>query len=493
MYSQNLHLDRIQRAVLDGAVVFCAALAATWMRHDLAWIGGLGDSGNVPWSAYRFPSGLLAVTCVLMMHWQHLYTDSHSRVREALRITKAVLYACTLVLALSFFFRGYNYSRGTVFLFYPLCVVALISSRMLNRVLRRRIRANRVAARRVLIVGCGLTGRRIAQTLLENPGYYNLVGLVDDDRDKRNGALPEVPFLGTTEDLERVVPDYGIDEVIVAIPSATPERIMDLIGECLRLNVKWKVVPNLCNVMLDRIHIDHIGDLPLISLRSSKIVGFNWALKRSFDLTFASLVLIVLAPLNLTMAVLVKLTSSGPVLFKQTRVGLNGKPFTFLKFRSMRQASGTDVHRSFTTEWIYGRTGADSQPSAQINSVRSKEVGQNTHKLTNDRRITPFGWLLRSTSLDEMPQFWNVIRGEMSVVGPRPPVPYEVERYTEWHKRRLEVLPGITGLWQVNGRNSLSFDEMVRLDIKYIESWSMAQDVRIVLKTIPAMFFNRGH
>ena len=319
------------------------------------------------------------------------------------------------------------------------------------------------------------------------------MGFVDDDRDKCYGALPTVPVLGTTENLERVISDHGIDEVIVAIPSAAPERIMDLMGECLRLKVKWRFVPNLCNVMLDRMHIDHIGDLPLISLRGSRIVGLNWALKRSFDLVFASLVLIILAPLNLLMALLVKLTSRGPVLFKQTRIGLNGQPFTFLKFRSMRVATTADIHRSFTTEWIYGRTGSGTQSSAQSDSARSNDVAQKTHKLTNDQRITPLGRLLRSTSFDEIPQFWNVIRGEMSVVGPRPPVPYEVERYTEWHKRRLEVLPGITGLWQVNGRNALSFEEMVRLDIKYIESWCMAQDIRIVLKTIPAMLFNRGH
>jgi exopolysaccharide biosynthesis polyprenyl glycosylphosphotransferase len=379
-------------------------------------------------------------------------------------------------------------------LFYPLNVLALVSSRTLNRMFRRRIRANRVAARRVLIVGCGVTGQRIARALAEKPGYYNLVGFVDDDRNKRHGALPEVPFLGTTEDLERALRDHAIDEVIVAIPSAAPERIMDLIGECLRLKVKWKVVPNLCNVMLDRMHIDHIGGLPLISLRGSRIVGFNWAFKRSFDLTFASLVLIVLAPINLLMALLVKLTSSGPVLFKQTRIGLNGKPFTFLKFRSMCVANNTDAHRSFAAEWIYGRTGGTALSAEQPNGAAPAiEVGQKTHKLTNDQRITPLGRLLRSTSLDELPQFWNVIRGEMSVVGPRPPVPYEVERYTEWHKRRLEVLPGITGLWQVNGRNSLSFKEMVRLDINYIESWSMAQDIRIVLKTVPAILFNRGH
>ena len=284
-----------------------------------------------------------------------------------------------------------------------------------------------------------------------------------------------MPVLGAIRDLDRVVRENGVDEVLVAIPSASPDRIMEILGECLRLRVRWKAVPNLYDLILDRVHLDRVGGLPLIGLRGSRIVGINWAMKRAFDLAFAATAMVLLSPLFLAIALGVKLSSRGPVFYRQTRVGLRGRPFTFLKFRSMRVASSADVHRRFTADWIYGRTGGGNGAVPEAPDAATK-----VHKIVRDPRITPLGRLLRKTSLDELPQFWNVLRGEMSIVGPRPPIPYEVERYSEWHKRRLEVLPGITGLWQVSGRNALSFEEMVRLDIQYIERWSLEEDVKIV-------------
>ncbi len=155
-------------------------------------------------------------------------------------------------------------------------------------------------------------------------------------------------------------------------------------------------------------------------------------------------------------------------IHKQTRVGLRGAPFTFLKFRSIRSGSGADIHQSYTADWIYGKSGG-APAGRSVGAAVAEPVTKVVHKITRDPRVTWVGRLLRRTSLDELPQLWNVFRGDMSIVGPRPPIPYEVERYTEWHKRRLEVLPGITGLWQVSGRNALSFDEMVRLDLAYVD------------------------
>jgi len=160
----------------------------------------------------------------------------------------------------------------------------------------------------------------------------------------------------------------------------------------------------------------------------------------------------------------------------------------------MRVLSGADIHKRYTADWIYGRTGgAPARRSVGAAAAEPALDGNGVHKITHDPRVTWVGSLLRRTSLDELPQLWNVFRGDMSIVGPRPPIPYEVERYTEWHKRRLEVLPGITGLWQVSGRNALSFDEMVRLDLAYVETWTLEQDVRIVLKTVPAVLFGKAY
>jgi len=476
MYSRNLQLAKVQLALLDALVVFASVLGATWLRHSSGGVSPLGEPIVVPWSAYLFPAALLSVAFVVLFRYQGLYTVRYGRLVEAFRMVKAATIATMAVLTLTFFYRGYSYSRATVLIFYPTCLVLLTVSRNLHRAYRKALRAKREAARRVLIVGFGSVGRHLASALLDDPGYYQLVGFLDDDPAKRGEGIGEVEVLGATCDLARIAAEREVDEVIVAMPSAPQDRIMDLVGECLRLRVRFKVVPNLCDLMLERVEVDDVAGLPLVGLKGSSIVGFNWAIKRAFDLSFASLILLAASPLLLVIAAAIKLTSRGPVLYRQTRVGRDGRPFPFLKFRSMRMATDADIHRRFTADWIYGRTGAAPATASPI-----------VHKIVRDPRVTAVGAFLRRTSLDELPQFLNVLAGNMSVVGPRPPIAYEVERYTEWHKRRLEVLPGITGLWQVSGRNKLSFDEMVRLDVEYIETWSLEQDVKIVLKTIPAL------
>jgi lipopolysaccharide/colanic/teichoic acid biosynthesis glycosyltransferase len=193
--------------------------------------------------------------------------------------------------------------------------------------------------------------------------------------------------------------------------------------------------------------------------------------------------LIAFAPFFLVIAALVKLTSKGPVFFRQQRIGQHGVPFTFLKFRSMRNGNDASVHKEYVRKLIAGE--ADQKPVAGN--------GTGVYKLTNDKRITKVGAFLRRTSLDELPQFINVLRGEMSLVGPRPAIGYEVEAYDVWHRRRiLEAKPGITGLWQVEGRSRVKFDDMVRLDLRYANNWSPWMDVKILLRTPVAMFFTEG-
>jgi lipopolysaccharide/colanic/teichoic acid biosynthesis glycosyltransferase len=207
------------------------------------------------------------------------------------------------------------------------------------------------------------------------------------------------------------------------------------------------------------------------------------AVKRTLDVIGSALALIVLSPLLAAIVVAVKLSSPGPVLFRQTRIGQYGIPFTFLKFRSMHAVNDAGIHRDYVTRFINGR--ADAR--------LSDTNGRATYKLTHDPRVTRLGAFLRRTSLDELPQLFNVFRGEMSLVGPRPPIPYEVEVYDLWHRRRLlEVKPGITGLWQVSGRSSRCFDDMVRLDLRYAKGWSAWLDVKILLRTPRAVISGQG-
>ena len=206
-------------------------------------------------------------------------------------------------------------------------------------------------------------------------------------------------------------------------------------------------------------------------------------IKRVMDVVGSSLALIVCAPLLLIVALAIKLSSKGPVFFKQRRVGQHGECFTFLKFRSMHVGNDPSVHKEYVTKLIAGQAGREA----------SSGNGDCVYKLTNDKRVTRVGKFLRKTSLDELPQFLNVLKGDMSLVGPRPAIPYEVSAYQTWHRRRvLEVKPGITGLWQVNGRSSVKFDEMVRLDLRYARSWSPWLDVKILIRTPRAVITGAG-
>ncbi len=206
-------------------------------------------------------------------------------------------------------------------------------------------------------------------------------------------------------------------------------------------------------------------------------------IKRAIDVVGSAMALIVLSPIFLTIAAAIKLSSPGPILFRQKRIGQYGIPFTFLKFRSMHCANDSQIHMEYIKRFIAG----------DVDSGKSEPNGQVVYKITRDPRVTRVGRFLRKTSLDEFPQLLNVLRGEMSLVGPRPPIPYEVESYDIWHRRRLlEVKPGLTGLWQVNGRSRLRFDDMVRLDLEYARAWSLWLDVKILLQTPRAVFFGDG-
>jgi len=219
------------------------------------------------------------------------------------------------------------------------------------------------------------------------------------------------------------------------------------------------------------------GASPVIPMtEQARAGGF---MKRAFDVTFTLLVAALGLPFYLLIAVLIKLTSEGPVLFVQERVGQDGRTFRFFKFRTMLVDNSDHQHRSFAEDFIKGRLMSEGEDGCVF-------------KLQNDPRVTSIGRFLRKTSLDELPQFINVLRGEMTLVGPRPPLAYELAHYKEWHRGRLAVKPGLTGLWQVSGRSTVPFDEMVMLDLYYIENWSLALDLKIILRTVPVMLFGLG-
>ena len=219
-----------------------------------------------------------------------------------------------------------------------------------------------------------------------------------------------------------------------------------------------------------------------IPVDTTRYYGAYGRVKRAFDVLLATAILVVVSPLMLLIALLVKRSSSGPVLFVQERLGRDGQPFRFYKFRSMAHNSDDAIHRQFAAMFING----DKSGCAESNE------GEEVFKLKKDPRITAIGNFLRRSSLDELPQLFNIIKGEMSLVGPRPPIAYEIENYQPWHMERLKAVPGLTGLWQVSGRSSVSFEEMVRLDVRYINEWTPMLDLKILLKTIPVVLKGTG-
>lgn len=214
---------------------------------------------------------------------------------------------------------------------------------------------------------------------------------------------------------------------------------------------------------------------------TSRLASWQGRVKRLADIVLAGLGLLLTSPFFLIVAILIKRSSPGPIFFVQERIGKDGRPFPFYKFRTMQHRSDDAIHRQFAAMFING----------DARGCRASKSGK-VYKLTDDPRVTPVGCWLRKTSLDELPQLWNILVGHMSLVGPRPPIAYELELYQPWHRERLKVTPGLTGLWQVSGRSNVPFDEMVRLDVHYINNWSLGFDLRILFKTIPVMIQGTG-
>ncbi len=322
----------------------------------------------------------------------------------------------------------------------------------------------------VLVVGSSKLGKLMMQQVAATPSLgYHIVGFVQDD-----GAPSEdfgrFPCLGDIAELDAVLRGNHIEQVIIAIPSHQHDQILRTVGVCERAGADFRLVPDLYELSLSRIDVDALEGIPLIGLRRSLTNTLQYKIKRAIDVTGALLVLALGLPVWLLIALAIKLDSPGPVLYSQTRLGYRGQPFGFLKFRSMR-------------------VDADDHLGQILSNQRGEDQGK--VKVKDDPRRTRVGKFIRRTSLDEIPQLINVLRGDMSLIGPRP-MPSRIENYEDWERARFEMLPGMTGLWQVRGRSDLDYDEMVLMDIYYIENWSLNLDLQIALRTLPAVVGSRG-
>jgi exopolysaccharide biosynthesis polyprenyl glycosylphosphotransferase len=322
---------------------------------------------------------------------------------------------------------------------------------------------------RALIIGTGSEARLLERKLLAHPEYgLDVVGLLGGD-----GEVETVDgnVIGSRDDVVHLVDELGIDRVLVASSIASHEEMLDLVRKVRRPSVKLSIVPTYFEVFTSHSILDDVEGMPVVTLPPIRLAPSARILKRTFDLVVASTLLFLLSPILLAIAVAIRLDSKGPALYRQPRRGRQGTTFQILKFRTMYV--GAEQRRD------------DVLHLNDVDGPLFKIKGQ-------DPRVTRVGGFLRKTSLDEVPQLWNVIRGEMSLVGPRPFVVYEADRITGWASRRLDMTPGITGLWQVLGRNDIPFDEMVKLDYLYVTNWSLWWDIKILCQTLPVVLHRRG-
>jgi len=320
--------------------------------------------------------------------------------------------------------------------------------------------------RRTLLVGTGEHIRDVAHALDEGHSPVNVVGYISLKPLPENGLAA----FGSVDAIGEVLATQRVDEVIIADPDFPQIQAVELVDQCHRRGVRVRVAPSTMEILVHRAEFLPGESVPLFELKPPVFAGIDFALKRSFDVAGSLVLLVLLSPVLLAITIAVRISSRGPILYHSIRPGIGELPFSCLKFRTMYD----DAH------------------DRQLELEELNEASGALFKIRNDPRTTPIGRVLRRFSLDELPQLVNVLRGEMSLVGPRPLPERDYERLEEWHRKRYLVLPGITGLWQVSGRADLDFDDLVRLDFLYLERWSLALDLTILLKTIPAVIMRRG-
>lgn len=452
------------RWAIDLGLLTSALLLSNWAKWTLP-LGRTPDPGT------RFVTplilALLPATWSLFGRVTALYhpRPATSLAQELQRTLTTLALTLVTLAGLFLLLRYYFFSRLLLVYLFVSAILFMAAFRLALWNAWRFWRWQGYGSRRVLIVGSGEATKRVCQTLGKSPWHHvQVVGVVAD-----SPCGLELPMLGSLKAVRQVVREYGVDEVIVT--EEERPSVLRVVQALQTLPVRIKVVPNYLELVSVTAFVAMVGDIPLLELRAPAIDGVDAFLKRALDMVVSSLALLILGPVMLGLALLVKLSSPGPILFRQERVGENGRVFTMFKFRTMT---------------------VDAPPIPPV-PANPEQLGQSRIKTArDDRHITPLGRLLRRFALDELPQLLNVFQGEMSLVGPRPEVPPVVEMYTPWHLKRLAVKPGMTGPVQLSGSSDLPLDERVKLELVYIQNYAVWEDMKILVKTLAAVIRGRG-
>jgi len=465
--------DRHLAQLADGLTAAASFALAYWAWNSFRLLTGISNplevSGDLVWIILGF--AVLEIFLLAKLE-AYSYRRFTSLAKEIGRVAKTVLAAVALLLAFLFVVRYGYVPRTFLLIFGGVNFLALSLEKTAFFYAVNSLRRRRKSRQKVLVVGTGTRAQRFIATVDEHLGWQlEIIGLLTGDPAKAGTEVAGRPVLGLNSDIERVLHEQPVDEVVICVSTKRFDEIREILDVCEREGVQVRLNSDFFGRLAKKVRVDHIYGLPIISFLTAPGDGWALAVKRLMDIVISAFLLLVLSPLLLLIALLIKATSKGPVLYQWNVVGLNKKPFRSWKFRTM--VPGADRLKAALEE----------------QNIMTGPV----FKLAEDPRVTGIGRVLRKYSLDELPQLWSVLKGDMSLVGPRPVFPHELDAYESWHRRKLSIKPGITCLWQVSGRNRVrDFDDWVRLDFEYIDNWSLGLDVRILLRTVGAVLKGGG-
>jgi exopolysaccharide biosynthesis polyprenyl glycosylphosphotransferase len=399
----------------------------------------------------------------------------HSTVHELMGVFNVITVGAWVVFA-SVWLTGFAEPNPRKMFLFWLVAIALVTSG--RAVARTACRHSIAYLQNTVVVGAGDVGQLVARKLLQHPEYgINLVGFVDANPKERRLGLEHLALLGPPERLSEIVRLFEVERVIIAFSNESHEETLELIRSLRELDVQVDLVPRLFDIVGPNVGMHTVEGLPLVGLPPAKLSRSSRLIKRTIDIVGAAVGLLLTAPLFAYAAWRIRRESPGPVFFRQTRLGMGSREFTALKFRTMKVDVDESTHRDFI-KTIMSRTAAPTE--------------NGLYKLDRADAVTPFGRWLRKTSLDELPQLWNVLRGEMSLVGPRPCIPYETEHFAPHHFERFLVPAGLTGLWQVTARAHSTFGEALEMDVAYARGWSLGLDLQLLFRTPLQIFRPQG-
>ena len=456
----------VRRVLVAADVV--GLLVAFWLAQA-TFVGARPGKFDLLAEAVLFVATLPLWVLVARMYGLYSLDDrrtNHVTTDEVATVFNMVTVCTWVFFAVTWFTGAAHPDVSKLLLFWVFASVCVPLSRAAARAYARTMRSY---AQNTVIVGAGEVGQTVAEKLLRHPEYgVNLVGFVDAEPKEQRASIADLTILGSPVHLAEVIRDYDVERVIIAFSRDSHESVLALIRSLKDAFVQVDIVSRYFELIGPSTGISSIEGVPVLCLPSRALGASSQFLKRAMDVVFSGLALIVFSPFLLVVALAIRADSRGPIFFRQARIGLGGREFRIFKFRTMVPD-------------------ADERKKAVAHLNKHEAGDRRMFKITNDPRVTRVGSFLRRTSIDELPQLLNVLRGDMSLVGPRPLIPSEDMHVENWGRERLSLRPGMTGLWQVLGRSEIAFDEMVRLDYLYVTNWSIWQDLRLMCVTVPAV------